>query len=121
MKALTPALFVLITIRLMVPPGVCICQASSPVLHVLARATGYPPPPTEDHHDHDHHPGCPCSGLSEGMGLKPASPGIDPPQPSIAAALPQPQSALPGQLIPATFLAFSITPPLFLSACVLLI
>ena len=79
MKTGIQVLFVLLTIRLMVPPGVCMCKASSPILHAVAQITGLPAPPAEDEHDDNHHPGCPCSGLGVGMGLKPASPSIDAP------------------------------------------
>jgi hypothetical protein len=55
-------LFVLLTLRLLMPPGICVCH--------LADTVGRAAPSPENGGD-DHHPGCPASYLSLGLGLKP--------------------------------------------------
>jgi hypothetical protein len=75
---LTRVLFVLLTLRLLVPPGICLCKLSSPASRLLASALGndLPPPPAESEpDDHHHHDGCPASPLSQALGLRPAGPG----------------------------------------------
>jgi hypothetical protein len=75
-------LFVLLTIRLLLPPGICVCQWHSPAARYLASLfnTGkeIPPPPPAENED-DHEPGCPASKLAAGMGLRPATQPIMPP------------------------------------------
>ena len=75
MAILTRVLFVLLTLRLLVPPGICLCKLSSPVSRFLASALGNdlpaPPVETDGHHDD----GCPASPLKEALGLRPAGPG----------------------------------------------
>ena len=70
-------LFVLLTIRLLLPPGICVCQWHSPAARMLVHFFGgtkeVPPPPPVENED-DHEPGCPASKLAAGMGLRPASP-----------------------------------------------
>ena len=66
-------LCVLIVVRVLCPPGVCICKYSSMPARILANLqTGVevPPPPPEEKDDHD--PGCPCSPLSTAPGLRPS-------------------------------------------------
>jgi hypothetical protein len=118
----TRVLLVLITLRLLLPPGICICNLSSPAAYLLSRALGgEPPAPEPDHHD-DHHSGCPSSYLSLGMGVQPAAPGLD-----ADPALPAPVVELPAGDTPATvarlpahshFLAAA--PPLYVCHCALL-
>jgi hypothetical protein len=74
---------VLIGVRLLVPPCVCLCQMTAPAARLVAGLLGRELPPAEpEDHDH-HHEGCPMSKLSVGMGVPPASaplllaPGID--------------------------------------------
>jgi hypothetical protein len=119
-------LFVLLTIRLLLPPGICVCQWHSPaarfVVSLLNTGKEVPPPPPEEKED-DHEPGCPASKLAAGMGLRPASPPALPP-----AALPEfltgvavlaPSShadnaqQIPGRRLPDT--------SLYLTVCALLI
>jgi hypothetical protein len=70
-------LFVLLTMRLLMPPGICACKWSSPAARLLvaffdrSRADTIPPPPVES--DDDHTPGCPASFLAVGMGVWPPS------------------------------------------------
>jgi hypothetical protein len=69
-----PALLLslLIALRLLMPPGLCICKLSSPVLRAIAITRGQEPPaPPSPADDDDHHPGCPASFLSVGMGVAP--------------------------------------------------
>jgi hypothetical protein len=78
-------LFVLLTIRLLLPPGICVCQWHSPaarfVVGLLNTGKEVPPPPPAEKED-DHEPGCPASKLAAGMGLRPAS---QPPMPPSAS------------------------------------
>jgi hypothetical protein len=84
-------LLVLLTVRLLMPPGICACTWSSPAGRLLADflKTGkeVPLPPVEDDRD-DHAPGCPASPLAAGMGVKPSSeppprPALSPEQPPV--------------------------------------
>lgn len=78
-------LFVLLTLRLLLPPGICVCQWHSPAARILAGLfkTGkeVPPSPPAENED-DHEPGCPASKLAAGMGLRPAA---QPPLPPAAS------------------------------------
>ena len=121
----TRILLVLITVRLLMPPGICVCKLSSPAAYLLARALGGDPPapdPSPDHHD-DHHPGCPASCLSLGMGLQPPSPVLDP-----DTSLPAPVAEPPADCRepayappPAHSLSLAGAPPLYVCHCALLI
>ncbi len=75
-RSVHQTLFVLLTLRLLLPPGICVCQWHSPAARILAGMfnTGkeVPPPPPPENED-DHEPGCPASKLAAGMGLRPAS------------------------------------------------
>jgi hypothetical protein len=64
-------LCVLIFVRVLCPPGVCLCKLSGMPARLAAAAAGDEqlPPPEEDD---DHDSGCPASPLSAAMGLKPA-------------------------------------------------
>ena len=68
-------LFVLMTLRLLLPPGICVCKWNSPAARILVDLfqTGKDIPPPEPE-DNDHAPGCPASPFAVGMGLRPASP-----------------------------------------------
>lgn len=75
MMAILYRLFcVLIVVRVLCPPGVCLCKFSTAPARLLATLfhTGkeVPPPPPEENDDHE--PGCPCSPLTAGMGLRPS-------------------------------------------------
>jgi hypothetical protein len=69
----TLLLSTLIVLRLLMPPGICVCKLSSPASRWLAAAWGaeLPPPPPPTHTDDDHAPGCPASSLAEGLGVAP--------------------------------------------------
>ncbi len=81
---------VLIAIRLLMPPGICVCKWSSPAARLLVALlqSERPIPVEEERDDDDHAPGCPASPLAVGMGVKPSTqpllpPGLslDPPPP----------------------------------------
>jgi hypothetical protein len=78
-------LYVLMTARLLLPPGICICQSSAATARLLAEflRTGMavPTPEAEEDDRDDHAPGCPASKLSTGMGLLPATVLSTPDQP----------------------------------------
>jgi hypothetical protein len=126
LASLNKTLFVLLTFRLLLPPGICVCQWHSPAARMLAGLfnTGkeVPPPPPPENED-DHEPGCPASKLAAGMGLRPASP-----PPLLPGASPEPAAAaLPpacpaGARPEADFPAFR--PPesaVYLTVCALLL
>jgi hypothetical protein len=75
------AMLGLMLLRLLVPPGCCLCQASAPAARALAALAGkelpeaIPEPPEEE----NHHDGCPASFVSTGMGLRPATVQVMPP------------------------------------------
>jgi hypothetical protein len=109
----TRVLFVLLTLRLLMPPGVCVCH--------LADAVGRAEPAPES--GDDHHPGCPASYLSLGLGLKPL-PGPGPVELAAsgwqAPPLPAP---VPSSSSPPTGLAVLApeSPPLHVVHCAFLI
>jgi hypothetical protein len=88
-------LFALLFLRLMAPPGICLCKVSSPATAFFADLFGKDAPPTEQDDDDDHAPGCPASKLSEGMGLRPAN--VAPPDDDgVMVSLPPPEHRLTG-------------------------
>jgi hypothetical protein len=69
---------VLMTIRLLLPPGICICTLNAGGARLLAMVLGSEMPATlpDNHDEGDHAPGCPASALSWGLGVSPpAGPG----------------------------------------------
>ena len=110
-------LFVLIGLRLLMPPGICACKQSGPAADLLVQALGKqaPPRPAPPQKDDDHAPGCPASYLSQGLGVAPPpGPGaLDPgpgqllaPAPTAPAALiahftlpPEPHARPPGEAL----------------------
>jgi hypothetical protein len=119
---LSRILLVLITVRLLMPPGICICHLSSPAAYLLTVALGGEPPmpSTEPHDDHD--PGCPASALAPALGLQPAGPEI-----VLDTSLPDLEVTSPSALTPllldhrSLFSFFwAAAPPLYLSHCALL-
>ncbi len=71
MRTSTLLLSVLITMRLLMPPGICVCKLSSPASRLLAAAVGNELPPALPENDDDHDPGCPASCLAPGLGVAP--------------------------------------------------
>jgi hypothetical protein len=113
----------LIVLRLLMPPGICICKLSSPVFTLIAILGGSECPPAPAHDDHeDHLPGCPASHLAEGLGVGPPS-GPGPILLALAGTLadvilspiPAPAS-LPAPPDPIPF----DSPPLYVAQCALL-
>ncbi len=81
MSGMRKILMVLITLRLLMPPGICACKWSSPAGRLLAALTHSERsiPIEEDRDDDDHDAGCPASPLAAGMGVKPPSEPLLPP------------------------------------------
>jgi hypothetical protein len=119
-------LILLMILRLLMPPGICACKASSPAGRLLAIALRLTPTPQPEVVDDDHSPGCPASVFSTGLGVAPpAGPGSVP-----FAAFPFEDFFVPASSLPpfsscpfrADFLPLA-TPGggLYLSLCALLI
>jgi hypothetical protein len=64
---------VLIGLRLLVPPSVCLCQLTGQAVCLVSGLLrpDLPPPEPEEHDDHAD--GCPASRMSVGMGVPPVS------------------------------------------------
>jgi hypothetical protein len=114
----------LIVLRLLMPPGICVCKLTSPALRLLAVLQGAEPPvaPLEVEDD-DHSPGCPASYLSQGLGVAPPS-GPGPITLSLTGfsacvcptPLPSATDLLPHGRAPAV-----LGPPLYVELCAFLI
>ena len=112
-------LYVLIFLRLMAPPGVCLCKLSAPALAFLA---GNSLPQEDQTQDDDHLPGCPCSPLCAGMGLQPPVEMVPLPQSSLDVVPQPPLLETFAKTWDLTFLPLeSANPTLFESSCLLLI
>ena len=77
-------LMVLIGIRMLMPPGICVCKWNSPAARFLVALwqSDRQVPAQEDREDDDA-PGCPASPLAVGMGVKPPSEPLLPPDLSL--------------------------------------
>jgi hypothetical protein len=104
------SLLVLMAVRVLLPPGICICRYDAAAGRLLGSWLNVSlpalPAPVEDDDD-DHEPGCPCSPLAAALGLIPAAVTI--------AALELNLAGLPGSGAPpasawveSPFLAFSL-------------
>src|SRR5579884_593475 len=91
---------VLIAVRLMMPPGICVCKWRSPAARFLVSLlqSERQVPVEEERDDDDHAPGCPASPLAAGMGVKPPSEPLLPPSLSLDPPPPL-ESAQPFALI----------------------
>ncbi len=82
---------ILIVLRLMMPPGICACQWSSPAARLLLTLTQsnrqIPIEPQRESED-DHDAGCPASPLAAGMGVAPPCDRLLPPGLALDALLP---------------------------------
>jgi hypothetical protein len=122
----TLSLCLLITLRLLMPPGICVCKLSSPASRLLLAVCGQEVPepnsPDEDRDD-DHHPGCPASFLSVGMGVAPPSgPGqIDLPLTGVVEAESAPLFQSASDLLPLTCSVLDSVAPLYVAHCALLV
>jgi hypothetical protein len=119
---LSRLLVLLIIARILVPPCVCLCKLEAPASRAVAWILGTDAPdlPLEAH-DHDHHPGCPASYLSLGLGLKPL-PFLEPEPPVLS--LPSYTPSLPATTTLASTVvdraeSFPADPPLYVSHCAL--
>jgi hypothetical protein len=99
-------LFVLMTLRLLAPPGICLCKSTGPIMLWL----GSEPVTEEPTRDEDHEPGCPASPLSAGMYVKPsdvpAYPPLTfdhPPQPECPIGETLPLSPAPAAEVPEAY------------------
>jgi hypothetical protein len=95
---LRTSLLLLLTWRLLLPPGVCLCQFIRPAAALLARVLGHEPPAPEPEED-GHLAGCPASRLGPSLRAQPADPP-SPPAPAfdslaLANGSPPPSIALP--------------------------
>jgi|GEM_PF-3078560 hypothetical protein len=119
-------LMVLVGLRLLMPPGICACQWSSPAARLLIALTQsdrqIPTAPQRDADD-DHDPGCPASPLAVGMGIVPSCEPLLPPALAFDLAL-LPQTAplfgpvSMGPIVPPPF--YVLSSPLYLTLRALL-
>lgn len=81
MAHLRALLMILIVVRLLMPPGICACQWSSPAARVLVALlhSDRQIPSQQEQDNDDHDAGCPASPLSSGMGVVPQSEPLLPP------------------------------------------
>jgi hypothetical protein len=114
-------LVLLIIARILVPPCMCLCKLEARASRAVAWVLGADdtPPPHEEQ-DHDHHPGCPASYLSLGLGLKPL-PFVEPVPPvlSLPSYTPSLDAATLVLAVSTHALGFPADPPLYVSHCAL--
>ena len=122
MAILHRLLILLIVARICVPPGMCLCKLEAPASRAVSWLLGTDERdmPRDDHHDDDHHPGCPASYLSLGLGLRPI-PFIEPPplflsETAFTPSLPATTLVLS---LPTRLTGFPADPPLYVSHCAL--
>lgn len=123
-------LFVLLTIRLLMPPGICACKWNAPAARLLVALAGKPTatiPPAPAETDDDHAPGCPASFLAVGMGVWPPSEPV--PSPDLSSELlPVPATSDVSERTPGPAFGCALdgsfppaAEPLYLAQCSLLI
>jgi hypothetical protein len=68
-------LMILMALRLLLPPGICVCKWNAPAARLLVALldNDRQVPSEEEREDDDHAPGCPASPLAVGMGIQPPS------------------------------------------------
>jgi hypothetical protein len=76
-------LYLLIFVRVMAPPGICLCKLTAPLAYSLS---GQPVPAQPAEPDNDHEPGCPASPLAAAMGLR--APQLTAPLPDLSLETP---------------------------------
>jgi len=66
-------LVVLIGLRMLAPPGICLCHAGAPAVRFVVTIldSSKQIPPEDENGTDDHEPGCPTSPLASGLGLQP--------------------------------------------------
>jgi hypothetical protein len=105
-------LVTLTLLRLLLPPGICVCKLTSPAARLLTTLLAtkppvLPPSPSTEPED-DHAPGCPASFLSLGLYVKPAEAPARPPLTFDHPPVPDPVLAWGESLFPATEPASSL-------------
>ena len=121
MPILSRLLVLLIFARILVPPGMCLCKLEAPASRAVAWVLGSDAPDLPlDHHDDDHHPGCPASYLSLGLGLHPM-PFMEPLPPFLSHPAYTPSLSATALVVPLSIRAtdFAADPPLYVSHCAL--
>jgi hypothetical protein len=113
-------LLAVLTWRLLLPPGVCLCQLIYPAAGVLARLLGNEPPAPEPEDESHHQHGCPASRLGPSLRPQPpqppAPPGLSLDGPVLADLL----AAAPAeQPLPSDHPFLTAPAPLFLTLCAL--
>lgn len=117
-------LLLLLVLRLLLPPGICLCHDNSPasclILSLLDPDRPLPSSSCEEEDDHD--PGCPGSPLATGMGLKLPLVAVLPLLPNAILDLPEQVDPTPSFFHP-TVHTWALSPPvpLYLEDCSLLI
>lgn len=114
-------LVLLIIARILVPPCMCLCTLEAPASRAVAWVLGTDEPDLpHEGRDHDHHPGCPASYLSLGLGLKPL-PFVEPASPALSLPSYSPSLAATTLVVPVSTRAvgFPADPPLYVSHCAL--
>jgi hypothetical protein len=118
---LRSSLLVLLTWRLLLPPGVCLCQLGHPAAVLLARLLGNEPPAPEPEDDNHHQHGCPASRLGPSLRPQPPEPPAPPAVALVGAGL-GPCPAAPAEYSPVVDQGPPTgTIPLFLRLCAFLI
>jgi hypothetical protein len=115
------SLLVLLTWRLLLPPGVCLCQFIRPAAALLARLLDKEPPAPEPEED-GHLAGCPASKLGPGLRAQPADlptpPALAFDSPALAGCSSAPAASLTSlpdrDVLPATT-------PLYVTLCAFLL
>lgn len=117
-------LLLLLMVRLLLPPGICLCHDNSPASRLILDLLNpdRPQSSTSCEEDEDHDPGCPGSPLATGMGLKLPLVAVFPPLPNTVLDM-------PGLVLPAPAFFWSAPPtwglsppiPIYLEDCSLLI
>lgn len=79
MRSLVRFLLVFMALRVLAPPGVCLCKLGMPLLRLVAGALHSPQGPARSD-DRDERPGCCVCQLPAGVQAKPVAP---PPPPSL--------------------------------------
>ena len=119
-------LMALIVLRLLMPPGICACQWSSPAARLLLAFTKSDrliPMEQPRDNDDDHDAGCPASPLAVGMGVAPPCEPLFPPALSYDAP-PLPPTMLFDPVSIGPVVSVHINDPsipLYLTVCALLL
>jgi hypothetical protein len=122
----TLSLSLLITVRLLMPPGICVCTLSAPASRLLLAVFGQEvpePAPVNEEDDQNHHPGCPACFLAVGMGVAPPpGPGfIDLPLTGSVLSAATPALVSPSDLVPLPCDVLDAAAPLYEAHCALLV